>query len=45
MILDLLDYAEACYEMACAWEMEAEAAMMQAASEINAYTDKYGVKA
>ena len=45
LILDLLDYAEGCYEMACAWALEAEAAMMEAAGEINDYTEKYGEKA
>ncbi len=44
LILDLLDYAEGCYEMACAWALEAEAAMMEAAGEINDYTEKYGEK-
>ena len=44
LILDLLDYAEGCYEMACAWALEAEAAMMEAASEINDYTEKFGEK-
>lgn len=45
LILDLLDYAEGCYEMACAWALEAEAAMMEAAGEINDYTEKYGEQA
>lgn len=44
LILDLLDYAEGCYEMACAWALEAESAMMEAASEINDYTEKFGEK-
>lgn len=44
LILDLLDYADGCYEMACAWALEAEAAMMEAASEINDYTEKFGEK-
>ena len=45
LIVDLLDYAEGCYEMACAWALEAEAAMMEAACEINDYTEKFGDKA
>ena len=45
LIVDLLDYAEGCYEMACAWALEAEAAMMEAAGEINDYTEKYGEQA
>lgn len=43
-ILDLLNYADGCYEMACEWAIEAEAALMEAAYEINDYTEKYGEK-
>ena len=43
-ILDLLDYAEDCYEMAYAWAAEAEYTMMEAAYEIDYYVDKFGVK-
>ena len=41
-ILDLLDYAEACYEMAYAWAAEAEYTMMEAAYEIDYYVEKFG---
>lgn len=40
-ILDLLDYAESCYEMAYAWAMEAEYTLMEAAYEIDYYTDRF----
>ena len=43
-ILDLLDYAEGCYEMAYAWAMEAEYTMMEAAYEIDYYNDRWGKK-
>ena len=43
-ILDLLDYAEACYEMAYAWAAEAEYTMMEAAYEIDYYVEKFGEK-
>ena len=41
-ILDLLDYANSCYEMAYAWALEAEYTMMEAAYEIDYYTKRFG---
>lgn len=41
-ILDLLDYANGCYEMAYAWALEAEYTMMEAAYEIDYYTKRFG---
>ena len=41
-ILDLLDYANGCYEMAYAWALEAEYTMMEAAYEIDYYTRRFG---
>ncbi|MBO7670455.1 MAG: hypothetical protein J6S60_07675 [Oscillospiraceae bacterium] len=41
-ILDLLDYANGCYEMAYAWALEAEYTMMEAAYEIDSYTKRFG---
>ena len=43
-ILDLMDYAAACYDMAYAWAMEAEYTQMEAACEIYDYNEKYGTK-
>ena len=43
-IVDLLAYAEACYEMACSWALEAEYTMMEAAYEIDYYNEKFGEK-
>ena len=43
-ILDLLDYANACYEMAYAWALEAEYTIMEAAYEINYYNERFGEK-
>ena len=43
-ILDLLDYANSCYEMAYAWALEAEYTMMEAAYEIDYYNDRWGKK-
>ena len=40
-ILDLLAYAEGCYEMAYAWAEEAEYTMMQAAYEIDYYNERF----
>jgi len=41
-ILDLLDYAEACYEMAYAWALEAEYTLMEADYEIDYYNERFG---
>ena len=41
-ILDLLDYAVGCYEMAYAWAMEAEYTLMEAAYEVNYYNERFG---
>ena len=41
-ILNLLDYANGCYEMAYAWALEAEYTMMEAAYEIDYYTKRFG---
>ena len=41
-ILDLLDYAEGCYEMAYAWALEAEYTMMEAAYEMDYYNERFG---
>ncbi len=41
-ILDLLDYADACYDMAYSWAMEAEYTMMEAAYEIDYYNERFG---
>ena len=43
-ILDLLDYANSCYEMAYAWALEAEYTMMEAAYEIDYYNERFGSK-
>ena len=43
-ILDLLDYANGCYEMAYAWALEAEYTMMEAAYEIDYYNERFGSK-
>lgn len=43
-ILDLLDYAEGCYEMALAWALEAEYTMMEAAYEIDYYNERFGAE-
>ena len=43
-ILDLLAYAEGCYEMAYAWALEAEYTLMEAAYEIDYYNEKFGEK-
>ena len=40
-IIDLLAYANSCYEMAYAWAMEAEYTMMEAAYEIDYYNEKF----
>ena len=40
-ILDLFDYAEGCYEMAYAWALEAEYTLMEAAYEIDYYTEHF----
>ena len=40
-ILDLLAYAEGCYEMAYAWAEEAEYTMMEAAYEIDYYNERF----
>ena len=43
-IMDLLDYAAGCYEMAYAWAVEAEYTLMEAACEIDYYLEKFGPK-
>ena len=43
-ILDLLEYANGCYEMAYAWALEAEYTMMEAAYEIDYYVEKFGTE-
>ena len=43
-IVDLLAYAEGCYEMAYAWALEAEYTLMEAAYEIDYYNEKFGEK-
>ncbi len=43
-ILDLMTYAEGCYDMAYAWAMEAEYTLMEAAYELEYYKEKYGEK-
>jgi hypothetical protein len=40
-ILDLLDYAEGCYEMAYAWALEAEYTLMEAAYENDYYIERF----
>ena len=40
-ILDLLDYAEGCYEMAYAWALEAEYTLMEAAYENDYYVERF----
>ena len=40
-ILDLLDYADSCYEMAYSWAMEAEYTLMEAAYEIDYYNERF----
>ena len=40
-ILDLLDYANECYEAAYAWALEGEYTLMEAAYEINDYTERF----
>lgn len=42
IILDLLEYADACQEIAYAYALEAENALSEAASEIADYTEKFG---
>ena len=44
-ILDLLDYAECCYEMAYAWALEAEYTLMEAVYEIDYYNERFGTEA
>ena len=41
-ILDLLDYADACYDMAYSWTLEAESTLMEAAYEIDYYNERFG---
>ena len=41
-ILDCLDYAEACQELAFAWALEAEYATNDALEVIDEYSAKYG---
>ncbi len=43
-VIDLLDYAESCYEMAYAWALEGEYTLMEAAYEINDYNERFGGK-
>ena len=43
-ILDLLEYANGCYEMAYAWAMEAEYTLSEAAYEIDYYNERFGTK-
>lgn len=40
-ILDLLDYAESCYEMANSWLYEAEYTMMEATHEFYYYNERF----
>ena len=40
-ILDLLDYANSCYEMAYAWALEAENTMLEVNCEIDEYNALY----
>ena len=40
-ILDLLDYAVSCYDMANAWALEAEYTLMEAAYEIDYYNEHF----
>ena len=43
-ILDLLDYAEGCYEMAYSWALEAEYTLMEAAYEVDYYIERFGTE-
>ena len=43
-ILDLVDYAERCQQLALSWAVEAEYTLMEIAYEINDYLEKYGDK-
>ena len=40
-ILDLMDYAESCYEMAYAWALEAEYTLMEASYEMDYYVERF----
>lgn len=42
LILDLLDYAGRCQDLAYAWALEADYAVMDALDVIDDYTEKYG---
>ena len=44
-ILDCLDYAEACQELAFAWALEAEYAVNDALEVIDEYNARYGEEA
>ena len=44
-ILDVLDYAECCEELAFAWALEAEYAVNDALAVIDEYNAKYGKEA
>ena len=41
-ILDLLDYAESCEQLAFAWAIEADITLLEAAAAAAEYIDKYG---
>ena len=41
-IVDLMEYAEGCYEMALAWALEGEYTLMEAAYEIDYYNERFG---
>ena len=41
-ILDLLDYANGCYDMVNSWLYEAEFTLMEAAYEIDYYNERFG---